>query len=111
MNEEERSHIKSLTSQQEMMVVAHAEDAELANDYVQLLDDNGIISRVSPRDAQDGFGVAIEVPEDFYDEAHMIIDSQQSDNGFYDFFYEDPDSIDCDSELDYDDYDNDDDYF
>lgn len=109
MNEEERNYIKELTRQQEMMVVAHAEDVELANDYVQLLDDNGIVAHISMRSGvEDGFGVAIEVLEEFYDEAHMIIDSQQSNNGFYDFFYEDPDSIDCDIEPDFDEGD---DYF
>ncbi len=103
MNEEERSHIKELTSQQEMMVVAHAEDVELANDYVQLLEDNGIMARISMRDGvEDGFGVAIEVLEEFYDEAHMIIDSQQFSNSFYDFFYQDPDSIEYDSDFDFD---------
>jgi len=99
MNEDEKKWLEGLTSQQEMMVVAHAEDVELANDYVQLLEDNGIIGYVRERiGAEDGFGIAIEIPEEFYDEAHMIIDSQQGGNNFYDFFFQDPDSIGYDED-------------
>lgn len=96
----------SLISQQEMLVVAHAEDFELANEYAQLLDDSGIPCQVKNRDSSAGeFGVVIVVPEDYYDEAHMIIESAQENNGFYDFFFEDPDMLD---DMDQDYFDEDD---
>lgn len=78
-----------------LLVVAHAETMELAQQYSQILEDNGIPSKVKSRANFDtAFGAAIEVPEEYYDEAHMVIESHQDTNSFYDFFFDDPNSID-----------------
>lgn len=92
----ENKEEKKLTVEQEMSVVAHADDYALAEEYSLLLEDNGIPNIVKNRDEdEDGnFGISILVPEQYYDEAHMIIESQQTHNDFYDFFFDNPDEFD-----------------
>ena len=39
------------------------------------------------------------VPEDFLDEAHVVIESQDAYDDFYDFAMEDEDDLDFDADL------------
>ena len=93
---------KSQAKLQELVAVAFTEDAELARDYETLLKNNDIPVVIKEQDesAQDGVkGIAIMVPEDFLDEAHVIIESQDAYDDFYDFALEDEDEDDFDSDL------------
>jgi hypothetical protein len=92
---------KSQVRLQELVAVAFTEDAELARDYETLLKNNDIPVIIKEQDesAQDGGkGIAVMVPEDFLDEAHVIIESQDTYDDFYDFALEEEDE-DFDSDL------------
>ncbi len=75
----------------EFVTVAFAEDLDLAKQYKELLEENNIPSMVkSQPDTADTFpGIAVLVPEDFLDEAHVLIESQSGYNDFYDMAFED----------------------
>jgi len=93
---------KSQTRLQELAAVAFTEDAELARDYETLLKNNEIpvVIREQDQSAQGGGkGIAVMVPEDFLDEAHVIIESQDAYDDFYDFALEDDDEDDFASDL------------
>jgi hypothetical protein len=49
-------------------------------------------------------GIAIMVPEDFLDEAHVVIESQDAYDDFYDFALEDEDDGDFDHSTFEDDF-------
>ncbi|MFB0525302.1 MAG: hypothetical protein ACETVZ_07150, partial [Phycisphaerae bacterium] len=49
-------------------------------------------------------GIAVMVPEDFLDEAHVVIESQDAYDDFYDFALEDEEEADFDSGLFEDDF-------
>ncbi len=93
-------------SLKEFVTVAFAEDMELAKQYKKLLNDEDIPAAVRSRpDAAGGFpGIAVMVPEDHIDEAHVLIESQGAYNDFYDMVFHDDD----DDEYRPDDFDDDD---
>jgi len=106
---------KSETNLQELVVVTFAEDLEQAKEYETLLETNGIpatIRKQAPPLRGAGQGeesagaksIAIMVPEDYLDEAHVVIESQNAYDDFYDFALEDEDEGDFDSELFEDDF-------
>jgi len=85
----------------EFVTVAFAEDIDLARQYKKLLNDNDIPATVrTPEESQEPApGVAVMVPEDFLDEAHVLIESQGAYGDFYDFvFHDTEDAADADSE-------------
>jgi len=76
----------------EMVTVAFAEDMELAKQYKKLLHENdipaGIRSQHDP--ALSYQGIAVVVPEECLDEAHVIIELHGNMGDFYDIaFHED----------------------
>jgi len=78
----------------ECVTVAFAEDMELAKQYQELLEDNGIETRIQrqPEMAQSGFSdIAIVVPEESLDEAHALISEKASYNDFFDMAFDEPD--------------------
>ena len=79
------------TALKELVTVAFAEDAELAAQYKQLLNDNDIPAAVKSKPDQDApfQGIAVMVPEDYLDEAHVIIEAQSSIGDFYDLAFDD----------------------
>ena len=98
---EYREKSDSRLSDKNLVVVAHAQDWDLANDYAMILKDYGIQAVIDQREeCTDSFGFALKVHEDFFDESHMIIQSQQTHNSFYDFFFDeayfDQEDDDCD---------------
>ncbi len=104
---------KSRTNLQELVAVTLAEDMEQAEEYKTLLEANDIpttIREQSEGSADTAYGkaksIAVMVPEDYLDEAHVVIESQDAYDDFYDFALEDEDEDegDFDSELFEDDF-------
>lgn len=92
---------KSQTNVQELVIVAFAEDLEQAKDYKTLLQANDIPSTIKEQteDSAEAHGFAVMVPEDFLDEAHVVIESQDAYDDFYDIAIEDQDDDSFDSDL------------
>jgi len=93
---------KSQTNLKEFVVVTVVEDLEQARDYETLLKNNDIPATVKEQHESRQGGtkdVAVMVPEDFLDEAHVVIESQDAYDDFYDFALEDEEDDDLDSEL------------
>ena len=73
-----------------LVVVTHVDNAYAAEDIVLKLKERDIPCNLEDRSAGiDGFGFAVFVPEQFHDEACVVIDDQQSINQFDDFFFDD----------------------
>lgn len=81
------------SSLKEFVTVAFAEDMELAKQYKKILNDGDIPVAVKTQsDDASGFpGIAVMVPEDHIDEAHVLIESQGAYNDFYDMVFQDDD--------------------
>ena len=91
----------------ELVVVTFAEDIEQAKDYESLLKTNDIPTMIKEKheNGENGSkGVAIMVPEDFIDEAHVIIESQDAYDDFYDFALDEKDEDNFEGELFDDDF-------
>ena len=91
------------TALKEMVTIAFAEDVDLAKQYKQLLLDNDIPAAIKARGNYESEykGVPVMVPEDYIDEAHLLIESRDSMGDFYNMaFSEDaPDDIDYEPEY------------
>ena len=71
---------------QKLTIVTFTQDMELAKEYETLLKNNDIPVMIKPHkdhESGDKF-IAILVPEDFIDEAHVVIESQNAFDDFYD---------------------------
>ena len=95
----------------EFVTVAFAEDMDLAKQYKKLLNDDDIPVAIKsqPDSSASSPGIAVMVPEDHLDEAHVLIESQGSYNDFYEMVFKE-DGYDSDSDddnLDDDVYDED----
>ncbi|MGA1979365.1 MAG: DUF2007 domain-containing protein [Sedimentisphaerales bacterium] len=97
---------KSRTNLPELVTITFAEDMEQAKEYETLLEANGIPATIKEQtgESADINGIAVMVPEDYLDEAHVVIESQDAYDDFYDFTLEDEDESDFDSELFEDDF-------
>jgi len=97
---------KSEAEVQEFVVVTFAEDLEQARDYETLLKTNDIPAAIREQDEEsiNGKAIAVMVPEEFLDEAHVVIESQDAYDDFYDFALEDEDNDDFDSDIFEDDF-------
>ena len=76
---------------EDMVVVTFTQDLEQAKDYETLLKNNDIPAMIKEQNEQseESRGIAIMVPEDYLDEAHVVIESQDAYDDFYDFTVED----------------------
>ncbi len=93
---------KSQAEPQEFVVVTFARDLEQARDYEALLKTDNIPAVIKEQREQstDSGSIAVMVPEDFIDEAHVVIESQDAYDDFYDFAPEEnEDDYDFDSDL------------
>jgi hypothetical protein len=92
---------KSQTELQDYAVVALVEDLEQARDRETLLKNNDIPAIIRQQEAgqTDGDGFAVMVPEEFLDEAHVVIESQDAYDDFYDLALEEEDDGEFDSDL------------
>jgi hypothetical protein len=92
---------KSQVNLEGYVVVVFAEDTGQAMEYKQLLDNNDIPAVIDEHDKTDhgelnSNEIAVMVPEEYLDEAHVVIESQQAYDDFYDF------AMDEDSDEDFD---------
>jgi hypothetical protein len=90
----------SEVSLKEFVTVAFAEDMDLAKEYKKLLNDENIPAAIKAQsDSPDGFlGIAVMVPEDHLDEAHVLIESQGAYGDFYDVVFHDQPGDDCEDD-------------
>jgi hypothetical protein len=95
---------KSQVHLPELITVTFAENMEQAKEYETLLGANGIPAVIKEPigDSADTDGVAVMVPEDYLDEAHVVIESQDAYDDFYDFALEDEDEDEGEDEGDFD---------
>lgn len=91
MPNRKRKKQQSNSALKDLVTVAFAEDVDLAKQYKKLLNDNEIPAAVRSQSNQEMSyqGVAVLVPEDYLDEAHIIIESQASIGDFYDMAFTD----------------------
>jgi hypothetical protein len=86
---------------QELVIVATADTAEEAKDYETLLKNNDIPTMIKRQ--QDEFTESkrfvVMTPEDMADEAHVIIESQDAYDDFYDFGLEDENEDEPDGDI------------
>ena len=101
MRKRSKKFHKSQAKLEGYVVVAFAEDIEQAREYKTLLDANDITAVISEHDEQaiDSTEIAVMVPEEFLDEAHVVIESQQAYDDFYDFALDDEEDGDFDGDL------------
>src|SRR4030042_222126 len=99
-----RENPKSRIHLPELITVAFAENIEQAKEYETLLAANGIPATIKEQggESEDTDGIAVMVPEDYLDEAHVVIESQDAYDDFYDFALEDEDEDEGEDESDFD---------
>jgi hypothetical protein len=92
MTKRSRKDPKAQAKLQGYVVVTFAEDLGQARDFESLLKVNDVPVIVEEQKDQLGNSeIAVMVPEEFLDEAHVIIESQDAYDDFYDFAVEDED--------------------
>jgi len=92
---------KTQANPQGFVVAALTKDAEQAREYETLLKVNDIPAIINePEEQSTGVqDIAVMVPEESIDEAHVIIESQDAYDDFYDFALEDEEEGDFDNGL------------
>jgi len=92
---------KSQTKLQDFVIVAFAKDLEQAKDREAVLRNNDIPAIIKQQDEEpaDSKGIAIMVPEEFLDEAHVVIESQDAYDDFYDLALEDEEEANFESDI------------
>ncbi len=96
---------ESQTNLQELGVVTLTEDIEQAREYETLLKNNDIPAMIKEQhESMADKGFAVMVPEDYLDEAHVVIESQNAYDDFYDFASEDEDENEFDGDFFDDDF-------
>ncbi len=92
---------RSQAKMQGYVVVTLAENLEQAREYKTLLEVNDVSAIINEQDEQslDSKEIAVMVPEEFLDEAHVIIESQNAYDDFYDYSLEEEENDDFDDEL------------
>jgi len=87
------------------VVVTFADDIEQARDYESLLRANEVPVEITEQADQMGNReIAVMVPDEFLDEAHVIIESQDAYDDFYDLALEDDNEEEFDSDIFEDDF-------
>lgn len=109
MAKRSRKNQKSQANLQGFAVVAFAKDMEQAREFQTILKVNDIPAVISqePEHLADSDEIAVMVPEDYIDEAHVVIESQETYDDFCslnidDEEEEEEEDVDFDSDL-YDD--------
>jgi len=92
---------RSQAKLQGYVVVAFADDLEQAREFKSLLEVNDVSAIISEQKEQSlgSKEIAVMVPEDYLDEAHVIIESQQAYDDFYDYALDDEDGGDFNDDL------------
>lgn len=86
---------------QELVIVAVVDTMEEAKEYELLLKSNDIPAMVKREEKEfaDGKCYAVMAPEELADEAHVIIESQDAYDDFYDFAADDENEDDFDGDV------------
>jgi hypothetical protein len=86
---------------QELVVVATASTLDEAKEYETLLKNNDIsaIVKQRPNEFGEGMHYAVYVPDDMADEAHVVIESQDAYDDFYDLGLNDEGEDDLEGEI------------
>jgi hypothetical protein len=94
---------KSKAALHEYVTVAIAEDADLANEYRDILAKNDIPAVTATQRSYSSviLGVAVMVPETYLEQAQEIIESRQEFDHFIDDTFNDPDEMPGESDMDY----------
>ena len=97
---------KSQAKLQDFVIVAFVDNMEQAEDHKTLLRNNDIpaVIKQQEEESTNTGGIAVMVPEEFLDEAHVVIESQDAYDDFYDFALEDEEEADFGSDLFEDDF-------
>ena len=94
---------KSHVNLEGYVVVLFAEDTGQALEYKHLLDNNDIPVIINEQERMDDDvrknEIAVMVPEEYIDEAHVVIESQQAYDDFYDYTMEDDMDEDFDADF------------
>ncbi|MGE5293678.1 MAG: hypothetical protein ACM3VT_02510 [Solirubrobacterales bacterium] len=96
MNKHSRKGGKGNSSVKDLVVVAFLDDMDQAREYETLLRLNDIPASVKEQldPSLDGKTVAIMVPEEYLDEAHVVIESQDAYDDLCDFTMDEDEDID-----------------
>jgi len=86
---------------QELVVVATSSSLDEAKDCETLLKNNDIPAMVKERANEfgEGFHYAVYVPDDMVDEAHVVIESQDAYDDFYDFGLDEENEDDLEGDI------------
>lgn len=92
---------KGNTNVKDLVVVAFLDEMEQAREYETLLRLNDIPAVIKEQldPSADGKTVAIMVPEDYLDEAHVVIESQDAYDDLCDFAMDEEDGLDFDADA------------
>jgi len=87
------------------VVVTFADDIEQARDYESLLRASEVPVEITEQADQMGNReIAVMVPDEFLDEAHVIIESQDAYDDFYDLALDDDNEEEFDNDIFDDDF-------
>lgn len=91
---------KGSTKLHDLVVVTFLDDADQAREYETLLRLNDIPAVVKEQmdPSMDGKTVAIMVPEEYLDEAHVVIESQNAYDDLCDFTMDEDENLDFDAD-------------
>ncbi len=86
---------------QELVIVATSISLDEAKDCETLLKNNDIPAMVKerPNEFGEGFHYAVYVPDDMADEAHVVIESQDAYDDFYDFGLDEENEDDLEGDI------------
>ena len=106
MAKRSKKNPKSHANLEGYVVVAFAEDMDQAEEYKTLLEANDIPATISEHTDStiETSEIAVMVSEEFLDEAHVVIESQNVYDDFYDFATDDGDESDFDGDFFEDEY-------
>jgi len=101
MNRRPSKGNKGNTRVQEYVAVAFVDDLEQAREYETLLRLNDIPAVIKEQldGGLDAKAVALMVPEDYLDEAHVVIESQDAYDDLCDYAMDDEDDLDLGTDL------------
>jgi hypothetical protein len=108
MKKHQNSEDNGQTNLKDLAIVTYVADMDQAREYETLLRINDIPAVIKEKlDPSGDNNVAILVPEDNLDEAHVVIESQDAYDDFYDFSDDEPeteDEMDIEADCDDEDY-------
>ena len=70
------------------VTVVFAEDIDQAREYKAILQNSDIPAVIRKADTDPVAGIAVMVPEEYLDEAHVLIESQHAYDDFYELAFE-----------------------